>query len=101
MRGRTLFGADYGSGRLTGLTAGSIAGQVNGATGGEEHHTLTGSEMPQHSHDFYNVEPGAPGGIGGGPNSATFLRQTGLAGGNWAHNNMPPGIAMGGWIMKL
>jgi len=67
---------------------------VVGATGGEERHTLTTSEMPSHSHTYtppvFNVDieaPGAPDPLAAGVGIPT---STGSTGGGDSHENMPP-----------
>jgi hypothetical protein len=77
-----------------------------GASGGEEQHTLTPAEMPSHVHgtnwQVYN-ESGQIGGVvqgymasgnAGRPENFWFKSPTESAGGNQAHNNMPPYYAM-------
>ena len=85
----------------------------NGAIGGEENHTLTVAESPSHNHrDLYwgdgtsnqfgvNRSPG--GGLWGfdywstGPNCSEANFYTNYVGGNQAHNNMPPYLAVYMW----
>ncbi len=101
LRGRTLIGAGSG----TGLTPRAV-----NASGGEETHTLIGSEMPVHSHldaghihsihSHITLPVVAPGELPvscpnplpestSGGNAAI-----GNAGGDTAHNNMPPFVAL-------
>lgn len=73
-----------------------------GSTGGEATHTLTLSEMPSHSHTFptaagkiYN-EGGAT--MRGSVESSDYIdKSTSGVGGDVAHNNMPPYIAVYMW----
>lgn len=66
-----------------------------GATGGEETHTLTTSEIPSHSHSYTNYPN--TGTRGYDISSSSGLRYgsatsqtTGSTGDGGAHNNMPP-----------
>jgi microcystin-dependent protein len=101
LRGRTLIGAGSG----TGLTP-----RVVNASGGEETHTLIGGEMPVHSHldaghihsihshiDLLAVSPGelpvsCPNPLPESTSSGNAA--IGNAGGDGAHNNMPPFLAL-------
>ena len=77
-----------------------------GETGGESKHTLTGAEMPNHSHQQYvSANPGS-GGTGirvdydSDATGASKYDQgitTGDAGGGHPHNNMPPYLVVGIW----
>ena len=73
----------------------------NGSTGGEINHTLTTAEMPSHRHTLgYRV--------GGGSGTTWYIdggtvdtwgpdTAVGSTGGNQAHNNMPPYLAVYIW----
>ena len=98
----TLFGGTWQQiqGRFL-LAAGG--GYSAGATGGEASHTLTAAEMPAHSHTVSGgvlvwkansnltvwSEPGACS------NGTSVTTST--SGGNTAHNNMPPYLAVYVW----
>lgn len=80
-----------------------------GTMGGEATHTLTRSEIPNHYHDEYLGNDGgpdsAPSGYSGWPNIAYTSKKTwwatgsktSPAGGDGAHNNMPPYLAVYMW----
>lgn len=87
-------------------------GYLVGAEGGEKTHTLTTEEMPQHSHKphqftwilSYGANTGQNVISGGSKGNANIFnvdddqnRYTGTAGGNAAHNNMPPYRAVFIW----
>ena len=80
-----------------------------GKMGGEATHRLTRSEIPSHYHDEYLGNDGgpdsAPSGYSGWPNVAYASNKTwwatgsktSPAGGDEAHNNMPPYLAVYMW----
>jgi microcystin-dependent protein len=83
-----------------------------GATGGEQKHTLTTTEMPAHDHDFYSInddynssstypatlsKPSVAQYDGAGEKTWPDAIQS--VGGGQAHNNMPPYYVMC-YIMK-
>lgn len=90
LRGRSPIGAGSGPGLTT---------RAVGDTGGEESHQLSEGEMPSHTHtshyhvldfDVESLEPGLPQTVSG-PWGATT---TGATGGDGAHNNMQPFVAL-------
>lgn len=92
--GRAVIGAGTGSG----LTARAL-----GDTGGVETHTLTASEMPSHTHTYLpptiNPDIEGPGVPDVGATVLGTVTNTGSAGGDGAHENMPPfGVVT--WYIK-
>lgn len=98
-RGRFIAGEDdmggTAAGRLTNSVSGGVDGSTLGATGGEEKHTLTSSEIPPVSVTIPARTTGSLGGanIVATPASNTTMTAT-TAGGGGAHNLVPPTIVM-------
>lgn len=91
LRGR----AGVGSGQASGLTNRPL-----GSSFGAEQHTLTVDEMPAHSHLYDRVTPFAAA-FAGEPITAILTElpaATSSIGGNGAHNNMQPSLALAYWI---
>ena len=88
---------------------GSNSTYTNGSTGGEATHTLTYNEMPKHTHPMYSYNPGGDGTWT--PDEGAYLVDSvtdnkntwwarlamGYAGGDAAHNNMPPYLVVNMW----
>lgn len=77
-----------------------------GATGGEQTHTLTISEMPWHTHNQKVVSSYDGEGLSANVDTDSYSTNarevaqgvtTGAAGGGAAHNNMPPYVAVAIW----
>lgn len=80
------------------LTAGDT--YAAGSTGGEAEHKLTTQEMPSHSHvQVVSYSSGSTGWVNtwSGSNIAGTQQSTGSAGGDQAHNNMPPYLVVYAW----
>jgi microcystin-dependent protein len=94
LRGRFILGAGQG----TSLTNRTVADK-----GGEETHKLTVDEMPSHSHSLVDLpwwhNPGNTIAIGN-QLLANNPGNTGSAGGDKPHNNMPPYYVLS-YLMKL
>lgn len=79
---------------------GSSSSHKSGSKGGEENHTLTINEMPAHSHTISEGN-GSPGGQWSLSAVQCSGRNTTMgtnnAGGNQAHNNMPPYLSVDMW----
>ncbi|MFZ6708061.1 phage tail protein [Undibacterium sp. TC9W] len=91
LRSRFIVGAGQGGG---------LSNRTLKSAGGEETHTLSENEMPNHSH-AYGVGGGNRGNNNGGGNSEgwsannwSFTTWTARTGGNVPHNNMPPFYAL-------
>lgn len=101
LRGRVVAGQDDMGGvsanRLTGQSGG-VDGDVLGAAGGAEQHTLIVSEMPSHTHTETAAASGG-GVLGYGGVGTEVSRPTGSTGGDGAHNNVQPTIILN-YIIK-
>lgn len=93
LRGRVVAGKDDMGGtsanRLTGLSGG-LNGDNLGASGGEEAHTLTTTEMPAHTHDAKGASGAGSGShfaTSSGSSSTVTSESTGTGG---AHNTVQP-----------
>ncbi len=101
LRGRVIAGQDDMGGasanRLTGLTGG-VDGDTIGATGGDEKHTLTATEM-QHTNSTPTITHAVAGGSGGvtAPNLANTGNISAVSA--TAHNNVQPTIILN-YIIK-
>lgn len=99
MRGRSPIGAGQGA---------SLTERLLGDNGGEEEHTLTTEEMPEHNHDHsrptsWGSDQGPGASIGWSRDNgvgANSNQPTANAGGGQAHNNMPPFLVLN-WLIKL
>lgn len=103
LRGRVVAGQDDMGGssanRLTGQSGG-LNGDNLGATGGAETHTLSGTEMPAHQHQ-YNVASNGAGSLWARGQAGTDISSplTSSSGGGGAHNNVQPTIILN-YIIK-
>lgn len=105
LRGRVIAGQDDMGGtsanRLTNQSGG-LDGDVLGATGGAETHTLTIAQMPAHTHTVANtVITGATGNLSTVNTTRAFGTTTSSSqGGGTSHNNVQPTIILN-YIIKV
>ena len=103
MRGRTVFGPNGVTGRLATSTE-VPEGNVPGASGGEDRHTLTEPELASHDHDIGSQNLVTTGSgtekATGANNWGTQAPTTDTAGNDQAHNTVPP-FQMMYWIIKV
>ena len=105
---QTLFGGTWEA--IQGkFLLGQSSAHTAGSTGGEETHTLTRGEMPEHTHPMYSGNTG--GDSEWTPDEGVYLVDSvtqikttwwarlgmSYAGGGNAHNNMPPYLAVYMW----
>ena len=113
----SLLGTTYGGNGTTNFALPNLQGKMPihegngftlGQTGGEQAHTLTPSEMPQHTHQATAGSNAADQGVatnnywanGGQPAYATSVNgqmaasAVSTVGGNQAHDNMPPYLVL-------
>lgn len=103
LRGRVVAGQDDMGGtsanRLTGLSGG-VDGDVLGAAGGAETHTLTEAQMPAHTHTVPFTQPASNASDGGTSRAQlTGTTTSSSTGGGGAHNNVQPTIVLN-YIIK-
>jgi microcystin-dependent protein len=100
LRGRAAFGKDdmggAAAGRLTNAATGGIAGTVLGGSGGEQAHQIVPAELASHTHaqqaGTILSSPGSSGAAAGAARAIGGTTQS--AGGDAAHNTVPPGIVL-------
>jgi microcystin-dependent protein len=103
LRGRSVYGADNMGGESSGTLLGHPS--VFGSGGGEEYHSLTINEIPEHSHEIegylaYNDGGSqSSGNVGLGPpppigDQVSLSFQSDSAGGGQAHSNMGPYLVL-------
>jgi microcystin-dependent protein len=104
LRGRVVAGEDDMGGtsanRLTNQSGG-VDGDVLGAAGGSETHTLTTAQLASHTHGQWNSVTNHGAFSGGATSAGTSATggTTGSAGSGSAHNNVQPTIILN-YIIK-
>lgn len=95
-RGRVSIGVDGSANRITSASTGGANADTLGGVGGAETHTLTPAQMPSHTHSSTTVASiTSPGIQSSGTNDLTQIgTPTGSAGGDAAHNNTQPWLAV-------
>lgn len=97
-KGRSTIGKDdmggTAAGRVTTAGGHGIDGEVLGAKGGAETHTLTAAQIAAHTHGYTVLGTAAYGSAGFSINAGNYdqARTTTSAGGNGTHPNVQPGI---------
>ena len=77
---------------------GSNSTYKSGSTGGQATHTLTVSEMPAHTHNYFKVSTSASvKDTASGSAYGDYSTSTTSVGGGAAHNNMPPYLVVNMW----
>jgi microcystin-dependent protein len=92
LQGRVPIGAGSGGG---------LSSYAIGDTGGEESHTLVSGEMPSHVHTEITASPSVGAAITGVPVPSAIpgVGFTGSAGGDGAHENRQPYLALAWYIV--
>jgi microcystin-dependent protein len=87
---------------LNGLNYFLRGNATSGATGGEETHTLTTTEMPAHTHNItsYSSDSGTGPVANAGIYGSVSNIETGSAGSGGAHENRPPFMNCV-WVMRI
>ena len=98
LRGRVIAGQDDMGGVSANRLTSPLDGDILGASGGSESHTLAVNELPAHTHDVYHrlhdTSPGAGGEESDMVRSGTSTRATSATGGNQPHANVQPTLIL-------
>lgn len=92
LRGRIPMGVDGAANRITAASTNGANADTLGGVGGTETHTLVTAEMPAHTHGLFTATAGTS--VSSNNNASTGDTQTKSTGGDGAHSNTQPWIAL-------
>jgi microcystin-dependent protein len=97
-RGRVEIMVDGSANRITSASTNGANADTLGGTGGAQTHTLVLSETPAHTHNYTAIQNSAGAVVAGGADKASVTSATTSQGGDGAHSNTQPWIAVNKYI---